>query len=156
MSNSFKLCPTHFSRGREKFSGEPSLPCAPPYLRACLKLVFRFAGFLNLASVRSFPYLLQYYFHYCLSFRGCHQALKNEIVTKQFCTAQRYVQGSASKKPSRIRVCDYWSVLTRKRDKGTAVLLRWNSIVHPNRWVWVKIRNLNPEAQRNVKHCLVT
>jgi len=44
-----------------------------------LKVFFRFAGFLSLASVRSFPYLLQSYFHYCLSFQGCHQALKMKL-----------------------------------------------------------------------------
>jgi len=48
-------------------------------LATALKLFFRFAGFLNLASVISFPYFLQYSFHYCLSFRGCHQAWKMKL-----------------------------------------------------------------------------
>ena len=34
MSNNFKLCPTHFSRGDENFSKGAS----PPWLRACLTL----------------------------------------------------------------------------------------------------------------------
>jgi len=38
-------------------------------LIADLKLVFRFAGFWNLASVTIFPYLLKSYFHYCFFWR---------------------------------------------------------------------------------------
>ena len=35
MSNSFILCPTHFSRRGEKISREGFAPPAPPWLRAC-------------------------------------------------------------------------------------------------------------------------
>jgi len=41
------------------------------------ELVFSFAGFLNRASVISFP--LHSYFHYCFSFQSCHQALKMNL-----------------------------------------------------------------------------
>jgi len=36
MSNIFKLCPTHFSRGGEKILGGLR-PLRPPWLRACVK-----------------------------------------------------------------------------------------------------------------------
>jgi len=69
-------------------------------LIADLKLFFRFAGFYNLASVLRFPYILPSYIHCCFPFQSCHQALKNELVTKtdQFCTAQRQVQNCASER----------------------------------------------------------
>jgi len=51
-------------------------------LIADLKLVFRFTGFQNLASVLSFPYLLPSYLHFCFSFQSCHHALKKWICNK--------------------------------------------------------------------------
>jgi len=53
----------------------------------------------------------------------------------------------------RDRVCDYWAILTRK---GTGVLLRNNSIVDSSGKWWVKVRHVNTEDQRSVKHCLVS
>jgi len=39
MSNTFKLCPTYFSKGGEKFAKGDFVPLRPPWLRACDRAV---------------------------------------------------------------------------------------------------------------------
>jgi len=48
-------------------------------LIADLKLVFRFTGFENHASILSFQYLLPFYFHYCFFFQSRQKALKMNL-----------------------------------------------------------------------------
>jgi len=72
MSNSFKLCPTHFYREDKKFSkgGE-----APPWLRACMKLYFNFVRYQQchcLAALPAMVSVLNSHMH------GSHSVISNK------------------------------------------------------------------------------
>jgi len=84
---------------------------------ADLKLFFRFAGFENIASVICFPYLLPSYLHYCFSFKTAPKNKKTELLTKHTIFAQP--NGKSRTVLAKNRLCDCWTVLTRKRNKGT-------------------------------------